>query len=103
MFAETIGKLDEVHLGVRDLDQMKEFYTNVLGFGVEFYHEGQMAGLQTPGAALVLNASKAASAGVTLVFSCEDIESSLKAVTEKGIQITEPVYEGHWGARIGWV
>lgn len=42
MFAQTIGGLDEVFLDVADLPAMRQFYTEVLGFEEEFYHEGEM-------------------------------------------------------------
>ena len=101
MFSDTIRQLDEIHLAVRDLTKMRAFYLETLGFEEEFHDEGQMCGVKTPGAALVLTAADQESSGTSLVFSCEDVESSLAAVIEKGITITHPVYDGHWGARVG--
>ena len=100
MFAQTIGGLDEVFLDVRDLPAMREFYTQVLGFEQEFYHEGEMLGLRTGRAALVLRTSERGSSGVSFVFNCDYIEQSLRAVTEKGVVVTQPVWEGHWGAKV---
>ena len=100
MFAQTIGGLDEVFLDVADLPAVRQFYTEVLGFEEEFYHEGEMLGLRTGGAALVLQSSGHGSSGVSLVFNCDDIEQSLRAVTEKGVVVTQPVWEGHWGAKV---
>ena len=100
MLVDTAVRLDEVHLSVQDLAKMREFYMGTLGFEEDFYHEGQMLGLRTRGAALVLKASKERSSGISLVFGCADIEHSLKAVTEKGVSVTVPMYEGHWGAKV---
>ena len=55
--AGLVGKLDEVFLSVKDLDSMRRFYTETLGLDEEFHHAGEMAGLRTGGAALVLKAS----------------------------------------------
>ena len=79
---------------------MRTFYTEVLGFEEEFYHEGEMASLQTGGAALVLAVSKRPSSGVKLVLSCVDIEHIVDLLTARGVTITQPLWEGHWGARL---
>lgn len=100
MFAKTVQKLDEVFVSVKDLPRMKSFYEDVLGFEVEFYHEGWGLGLRTGGAALVLIASDRSASGVSLVFATADIEISLQAVTDAGLTITHPVHEGHWGAKV---
>ena len=100
MFSESIKQLNEIHIAVRDLTKMRAFYLETLDFEQEFYDEGRMCGVKTPGAALVLTAADEESSGISLVFSCEDVEISLAAVIEKGITITHPVYDGHWGARV---
>ena len=100
MFAETVGGLDEVFLQVKDLEAMRTYYKDVLGFEEDFYHEGGYSGLRTGGAALVLKASEKGSSGVMLVFACTDIDLSLQAATEQGATITHPVTDGHWGAKI---
>ena len=92
--------LDEVHVSVRDLEAMRTFYTEVLEFEEEFYHQGEMAGLKTGGAALVLTVSERPSSGVKLVLSCVDIERIVDLLTARGVTITKPLWEGHWGARL---
>ena len=71
----SLGGLDEVFIDVMNMQRMREFYTGVLGFEEEFNHQDTMVGLQTGGAALVLNASTLGSP-------------------------TKPVWEGHWGAKV---
>ena len=100
MTTATLGRLDEVHIAVKDLDTMRRFYKETLGFEEEFYHDGQMAGLRTGGAALVLTTSERSSSGVTLVLSCSDIESLVDVLNSRGVAITQPLWEGHWGARL---
>ena len=99
MFAKTVDRLDEVFLNVKDLDGMRTFYRDVLGFGEEFHHPGWGAGFKIEGASLVLTASGTVASGVSLVFACSDIELSLRAVTEAGVIVTHPLSEGHWGPR----
>ena len=100
MFAETVDRLDEVFLKVEDLEGMRAFYREVLGFDEEFHHPGWGAGIKMAGASLVLTASDEAASGVSLVFACGDIEHSLRAVTEAGVIVTHPLSEGHWGAKV---
>ena len=100
MFAETVEKLDEVFVAVRDLPKMRAFYKEVLGFEEEFYDEGWGVGLRTGGAALVLTTADSGATGVSLVFACNDIGRSLQAATDAGLSITHPVKEGHWGAKV---
>ena len=54
MFAKTVDRLDEVLVEVEDLEEMRTFYRDVLGFNEDFYHPGWGAGFKTDGAALVL-------------------------------------------------
>ncbi len=100
MFAETVDRLDEVFVKVEDLDGMRAFYRDVLGFDEEFHHPGWGAGYRMAGTSLVLTASENAASGVSLVFACSDIDLSLRAVAEAGIVVTQPLSEGHWGAKI---
>ena len=100
MFAQSVEKLDEVFVAVRDLPGMRAFYKEVLGFEEEFYHEGWGVGLRTGGAALVLTAADSGASGVSLVFACNDIDRSLQTVTDAGLSITHPVEEGHWRAKV---
>lgn len=97
MAQAAIGSLDEVHLNVEDLEGMRLFYTDVLGFEEEFYHEGEMIGFLTGGAALVLTASKTHANGVALALGCTDIEALLDGLVARGVTITRPLWEGHWG------
>ena len=100
MSTATIGTLDEVFLGAKDLTRMRDFYVDVLGLEEEFRHEKEMVGLRTGGAALVLTDSEHGSSGVSLVFACTDIRQTLDDLTRKGVVVTQPVWEGHWGALV---
>ena len=81
MFAGTVDRLDEVFLKVEDLEAMRAFYRDVLGFEEDFYDAGWGVGLKMDGASLVLTAADSAASGVSLVFACGDIDRSLRAVS----------------------
>ena len=100
MTTATVGRLDEVHVSVKDMEAARRFYIDVLGFEEEFYHDGKMCGLRTGGAALVLTASQQAASGVRLVLACEDIERLVDILSSRGVTITQPLWEGHRGARL---
>ena len=100
MFAGTVDRLDEVFVKVEDLEGMRAFYRDVLGFEEDFYDAGWGVGLKMDGASLVLTASDSAASGVSLVFACGDIDRSLRAAAEAGVVVTHPLSQGHWGAKI---
>ena len=80
MFAKTVDGLDEVFVEVEDLEKMRAFYREVLGFEEDFADPGWGAGFKTGRADLVLTVADNAASGVSLVFACGDIERSLRAV-----------------------
>jgi len=94
-----IGRLDEVQLSVADIKEMARFYEEVLEFREVFHHEGRMIGLDTGAAMLVLKASDQRSLGVALSLTCRDVEGALRRVGQKGVKVTQPLTEGHWGQR----
>lgn len=94
-----IGRLDEVALSVVNMEMMRTFYEDVLEFREVFHHPGRMVGLDTGAAMLVLKSSQHSSKGVAISLSCRDIESALRRVEKKGVTITHPPTDGHWGDR----
>ena len=100
MFAKTVDGLDEVFVEVENLEKMRTFYRDILGFDEDFSDPGWGAGFKTGGADLLLTVADNAASGVSLVFACGDIERSLRAVAEAGLVVTHPLEEGHWGAKI---
>ena len=100
MFAKTVDRLDEVFVKVEDLEGMRIFYRDVLGFDEEFYDAGWGAGFKMDGASLVLTAADIGASGVSLVFACGDIDRNLRAVAEAGLVVTHPLSECHWGAKV---
>jgi len=80
-----------------DIDKMRRFYQEVLEFQEVFHHEGRMIGLDAGAAMLVLKASRPRSKGVALSLSCADIEGALRRIKRKGVKVTQPLTEGHWG------
>ena len=77
MFAKTVDRLDEVFLKVEDLEGMRAFYRDVLGFDEEFHHPGWGSGFKIEGASLVLTASDNAASGVSLVSPAQISNSAL--------------------------
>ena len=79
---------------------MRAFYKDVLGFDEEFHNGEWGLGLQTGGATLVLVKSDGGASDVSLVFACDDIHRSLKAVTDAGLSITHLVEDGDWVEKV---
>ncbi|HKZ48821.1 MAG TPA: VOC family protein [Thermoplasmata archaeon] len=96
----SVGSLDELHLVARDLDGMERFYTEVLGLGVEFRHEGEMVGLRSGKVMLVLTRSRVRARGASLGFTCRRLDATLRRLRGLGARPLHPVWGGHWGARI---
>ncbi len=95
-----LGGLSEVHLKVRDLEAMRRFYVETLGFEEEFNDEGQMVGVKTGGADLALVASETSTQGAAMAFDCMDVNATVEELRAIGITITEEPWDGHWGGRV---
>jgi len=68
VLAATVEELGEIHLAITNLSKMRYFYLDLFGFEEDFYHEGEMVGLRTPGCMLVLVESETGASGVSLVL-----------------------------------
>jgi predicted enzyme related to lactoylglutathione lyase len=95
-----LGPIDEIHLSVKDLETMRDFYLSVVGFEEEFYHPGEMLGLKTGGTSLALTVAEQGASGVGIVLACDDVDAAVAALEEAGVTITERPWDGHWGGRV---
>ena len=96
----TFGPIDEIHLTVKDLENMRDFYLSVVGFEEDFYHAGEMLGLKTGGASLALTVSDTSSSGVALALACDDVDAAVAELEKMDVKITERPWDGHWGGRV---
>lgn len=92
-----LGPLEEIHLPVRDLAKMRDFYTRLLAFPVVFEHAGRMVALATRGATLLLDAEKPPGGPVYLGFRAKDSARILGRLEEAGVPTLARPREGHWG------
>ena len=95
-----LGPLGEVHVSVKDLEVMREFYVSVIGFEEEFYHPGEMLGLITGGSSLAFVSGDSSASGVALAIECDDVDATVAQLEVMGIEITERPWDGHWGGRV---
>ncbi len=95
------GPLGEVHISVSDLETMRRFYLDIVGFEEEFYDKGEMLGLKTGGgSSLAFVVSNTNAKGVALALDCADVDAAVVELEGLGIEITERPWDGHWGGRV---
>jgi predicted enzyme related to lactoylglutathione lyase len=92
-----VGKLDEIHVPVHDMERMRTFYEHELGFTVAFSHEGTMTAFDTGGAMLVLDATKPRLGPAYLGFQVRGTFRLIARLEAKGIRIVAPTSKQHWG------
>ncbi|HZY70148.1 MAG TPA: VOC family protein [Thermoplasmata archaeon] len=92
-----VGKLDEIHVPVRDLARMREFYATELGFRPAFAHKDRMVALDTGGAMLVLDSTKPREGPTYLGFQVKGTADLISRLTSVGARIVKPTSQQHWG------
>ena len=95
-----LGPVDEIHIAVRNLDAIRDFYLDVVGFEEDFYHPGEMLGLKSGAVSVAFVAAERGASGVALVLSCDDVDGTVAGLEASGIEITEKPWDGHWGGRV---
>jgi uncharacterized glyoxalase superfamily protein PhnB len=111
----TIDKLMMFHMAVNNMDEVKEFYTEKLGFKVtsDFaYHKEQAAkagvpagsrwiSMELPGGGTSLNLTNVFEnmkpGGMKLYLSTPDIEAAHKELKAKGVEPTSEITRAGWG------
>ena len=112
---KTIDKLMMFHMAVRDMDAVKEFYTEKLGFKItsDFaYDEAQAAqaglpagsrwiSMELPGGGTSINLTNVFEnmkpGGMKLYLSAPDIEAAYRDLKAKGVQPTSEIIRAGWG------
>lgn len=91
---------------VQDLKKSTEFYTDQLGFKIDFQYEDFYVGISKDGFSIHLKSAEASLAqangvstkrDVSIIFSVVDIESLYKEFSDKSIQIIQPLRQMPYG------
>jgi len=116
---KTIDKLMMFHMAVSNMDEVKEFYTEKLGFKVtnDFtYNEAQAAqagvpagsrwiSMELPGGGTSINLTNVFEnmkpGGMKLYLSTPDIEAAYKELKAKGVEPTSEIADDGWGKWFG--
>lgn len=93
----VVGKLDEIHLPVKDLARMRRFYETELGFRRAFAHKDRMVALETGGAMLVLDSTKPREGPAYLGFQVKGSAELVARLESGGTRIVQPTSRQHWG------
>ena len=99
---KIIDKLEMFHLAVTDMDKIKDFYANTLGFTVtkdQAYGDKRWVSMEFPGGGTSINFTTVHEnmkpGTYKLYFSSPDVEAASKELASKGVT---PVKEGDdWG------
>lgn len=102
----TINKLAMLHFGVTDMDKMKAFYTDNLGFtaandvgqGVQrwvtlAFAEGG------PSIVFTTYASNLKPGSMQLYLGTADVEAAYQELKAKGVQVNGEIEKDNWGQR----
>ncbi|HEV2450256.1 MAG TPA: VOC family protein [Thermoplasmata archaeon] len=95
--AGVVGKLDEIHVPVRDLARMRRFYETELGLRRAFAHKDRMVALETGGAMLVLDGTKPREGPIYLGFQVTGSAELVARLESGGTRIVQPTSRQHWG------
>lgn len=108
----TIDKLLMLHMAVKDLDAVKDFYAEKLGFRVtsDYTYEKAQAGvaagsrwisMELPGGGTSINLTNVFEnmqpGAMKLYLSTPDIEAAYKDLTAKGVKPTAEITRAGWG------
>lgn len=87
-------------LAVADLDAALAFYTERLGFAVDWRNLDDVAVVSSGAIALFLNSKDAGGLGpVGVVLNLEDADAAYAAWTAVGVDIVDPIATRPWGMR----
>lgn len=116
----TIDKLMMFHMAVNQMDEVKDFYTQKLGFKVtsDFaYDQAQAAqaglpagsrwiSMELPGGGTSINLTNVFEnmkpGGMKLYLSTPDIEAAYQDLKAKGVQPTSEIIRAGWGTSFGF-
>ena len=117
---KTIDTLMMFHMAVSKIDEVKEFYTEKLGFKVKndfTYNEAQAAqagvaagsrwiSMELPGGGTSINLTNVFEnmkpGSMKLYLSTPDIEAAYKELIDKGVRPTDEITRAGWGTSFGF-
>lgn len=90
---------------VADLGRSLEFYTNTLGFAIEFRYEDFYAAITKDGCSIHLKSGKPSieprhkgnNEDLDLVFSVEGVENLYEELSNRSVEFTQPIREMPYG------
>jgi len=101
---KTIDKLMMFHMAVHDMDKVKEFYTDKLGFTVtadKEYGGKHWVSMELPGGGTSINLTteheNMKPGTMKLYLSTPDIEAAYTELKAKGVKLTNEVTDDQWG------
>jgi len=101
---KTIDKLMMFHMAVNDMDKIKEFYTDKLGFKTtddKEYGGKRWVSMELPGGGTSINLTtdheNMKPGTMKLYLSTPDIEAAYKELKAKGVKPTNEVTDDKWG------
>jgi predicted enzyme related to lactoylglutathione lyase len=118
---KTIDKLTMLHMAVKDMDTLKDFYAEKLGFKVtnDFaYDEAQAAqaglpagsrwiSMELPGGGASINLTNVYEnmkpGGMKLYLSTPDIEAACKELKAKGVRLAHEITHAGWATSFDFV
>lgn len=92
-----MASLGHVHLPVSDLDRSRAFYTDVMGFTVD-YDNGEMVSFSDAGLVIDL-AEEPVGQGTIVAFDCDDADDEYRRLAERGARLGDPPRDQFWGVR----
>ncbi|HUO87844.1 MAG TPA: VOC family protein [Rhizomicrobium sp.] len=94
-------RLDHMSFAVRDWQRSRDWYRDVLGFGVEFEMPERKAVAMRDDADLTIFMGEAAEVilppGLSFTIQVDDVEAKHRALAAKGIAFVHPPMKVFWG------
>jgi len=101
---KTIDKLSMFHMAVNDMDKIKEFYTDMLGFAStadKEYDGKRWVSMTLPGGGTSINLTteheNMKPGTMKLYLSTPDVEAAYKELLAKGVKPTGKITDDQWG------
>jgi catechol 2,3-dioxygenase-like lactoylglutathione lyase family enzyme len=107
---ENVGQVTNViaQLRTQDLDRTIRFYTDILGFELDFKYEDFYAGVSAGDAVVHLKLDDADDPSIDYVkqrghfhlyLETQDAAAAAEAIEKKGLELTEQLHETAWGTK----
>lgn len=97
-----MARLDHLALNVTDAQQVRDWYTTVLGLKVEFESEAPAAiGLQDEADFTLLLTEQQPVTQCAMYFQVDDVARAYEDMSARGVEFAHPPQRTHWGYGAG--